>query len=53
LALAQGGVVSPAEAAGVNKVLTAAAATYVAAAITAVLQLIYWAYRAGLIGGRR
>jgi Zn-dependent membrane protease YugP len=53
LALAQGGVISPAEAAGVNKVLTAAAATYVAAAVTAILQLLYWAYRAGLIGGRR
>ena len=27
--------------------------TYVAAAISSILQLLYWAYRAGLIGGRR
>lgn len=38
---------------GVTRILTAAAATYLAAAATAVLQLFYWAYRAGLIGGRR
>jgi len=41
------------EAAAVSSVLTAAAMTYVAAAITAILQLLYWAYKAGLIGGRR
>jgi len=41
------------ESAAVSSVLTAAAMTYVAAAIAAVLQLLYWAYRAGLIGGRR
>ncbi|TNE89655.1 MAG: zinc metallopeptidase [Deltaproteobacteria bacterium] len=41
------------ELSGVTRILTAAAATYLAAATTAVLQLIYWAYRAGLIGGRR
>jgi hypothetical protein len=27
---------------GVSQVLTAAAATYVAAAVTAILQLLYW-----------
>jgi len=37
----------------VSSVLTAAGLTYVAAAIVSVLNLIYWAYRAGLIGGRR
>jgi len=37
----------------VSSVLTAAGLTYVAAAITSVLQLLYWAYKAGLIGGRR
>jgi Zn-dependent membrane protease YugP len=37
----------------VSSVLTAAGLTYVAAVITSILQLLYWAYRAGLIGGRR
>jgi Zn-dependent membrane protease YugP len=37
----------------VRKVLFAAGLTYVAAAITALLQLLYWAWRAGLIGGSR
>lgn len=37
----------------VSGVLFAAGLTYVAAAITAILQLLYWAYKAGLIGGRR
>ena len=36
----------------VKSVLGAAALTYVAAAISSVLMLLYWAYRAGLIGGR-
>ena len=40
------------EARGVTQVLTAAAATYLAAAVSAILQLLYWAMRAGLIGGR-
>ncbi|RDV38288.1 hypothetical protein DV096_10805 [Bradymonadaceae bacterium TMQ3] len=47
------GFVTGEEARGVAKVLNAAAATYVAAAVAAVLQLVYWAWRAGLIGGRR
>ncbi|MCQ2064045.1 MAG: zinc metallopeptidase [Fibrobacter sp.] len=37
----------------VSGVLFAAGLTYVAAAITSILQLLYWAYRAGLLGGRR
>lgn len=37
----------------VSGVLFAAGLTYVAAAITAIMQLLYWAYRAGLLGGRR
>jgi hypothetical protein len=41
------------ELAGVTKVLTAAAATYLAAAVTAILQLLYWMMRLGLLGGRR
>ncbi|MHC4872970.1 MAG: zinc metallopeptidase [Planctomycetota bacterium] len=36
---------------GVNKVLDAAAMTYVAATIAAVAQLLYYAIRLGLIGG--
>ncbi len=41
-----------AELAGVSTVLTAAAATYLAAAVSAVLQLLYWLMRVGLLGGR-
>jgi Zn-dependent membrane protease YugP len=37
----------------VSSVLTAAGLTYVAAAINSILLLIYWAYKAGLIGGKR
>ena len=37
----------------VSGVLFAAGLTYVAAAITSVMQLLYWALRAGLLGGRR
>jgi len=46
-------LVSENEAAGVCKVLNAAALTYVAAAIAAAVQLLYWAMRLGLLGGRR
>jgi len=45
-------LLGPQELAGVSKVLTAAAATYLAAAVSAILQLLYWAMRAGLLGGR-
>lgn len=51
-ALLSTGAIAPTEAAGVSAVLTAAAATYVAAAVTAILQLLYWAMRAGLLGNR-
>ncbi len=34
-------------------VLFAAGLTYVAAAISSIMQLLYWALRAGLLGGRR
>lgn len=53
LVLVNYGVVSPQELGSVSKVLNAAALTYVAATITAVLQLLYFLYRAGLLGGRR
>ncbi|MCE5272150.1 zinc metallopeptidase [bacterium] len=48
-----GVLVSPEEREGVSKVLGAAAMTYVAATISAVMQLLYFAIRAGLLGGRR
>lgn len=51
--LEQHGLLSGAELTGVSKVLTAAAATYLAAAVTAILQLLYWMMRLGLLGGRR
>jgi uncharacterized protein len=41
------------EASAVSSVLTAAGLTYIAAAMAAVLNLLYWAYKAGLIGRRR
>jgi Zn-dependent membrane protease YugP len=41
------------EIAGVNKVLNAAALTYVAALVTAVLQLLYFVSLVGGMGGRR
>lgn len=40
--LVDSGLVTAAEARGVRSVLTAAAATYLAAAATAILQLLYW-----------
>ena len=43
----------PEEDAAVRGVLTAAGLTYVAAAFASILQLLYWAYRAGLLGNRR
>ena len=38
---------------GVKKVLTAAGLTYVAAALVSIMQLLYWAAQAGLLGGNR
>ena len=49
-ALVDGGIVTGQESAGVSRMLTAAAATYLAAAVTAILQLLYFALRAGLLG---
>jgi Zn-dependent membrane protease YugP len=51
--LADSGMIAPDEVDGTRKVLSAAALTYVAAAITAVLQLLYFLWRAGLLGNRR
>lgn len=50
-ALTQYGIITVEESEGVRQILTAAAATYVAAAATALLQLFYWVTRLGL--GRR
>lgn len=54
LALATMGLTYPGEEdETVKGVLLAAGLTYVAAAITAAMQFLYWAWRAGLIGGGR
>lgn len=53
LVLEGGGIVTQRESQGVRKVLTAAALTYVAGAVTAVLTLLYYAWRLGLLGGGR
>lgn len=50
-ALTQYAIITAEESEGVRQILTAAAATYVAAAATALLQLFYWVTRLGL--GRR
>jgi Zn-dependent membrane protease YugP len=53
LALVQGELITPDEDVVVKKVLGAAAMTYVAATLTSVLTLLYFLFRAGLLGGRR
>ncbi len=52
-ALLTSGIIQQVEDRDVAKVLNAAALTYVAATLMAVLQLLYFLYRAGLLGGRR
>jgi Zn-dependent membrane protease YugP len=52
LALEQGGYLDAEELVGARKVLRAAAYTYLAAALMAVLQLLYLLIRSGLLGGR-
>jgi Zn-dependent membrane protease YugP len=49
--LAARGMVSSAELAGVNKVLSAAAMTYVAAAASSIMTLLYFLLRSGILGG--
>lgn len=51
-AIEAGGIVTPAEHQGARKVLNAAALTYVAAAVSSLLTLLYFLMRSGLIGGR-
>ena len=50
--LLENNIVTGEEAKGVSSVLMAAAATYLAAALSAILQLLYWSMRAGLLGSR-
>ncbi len=45
------GLITPDERRGVSKVLSAAAMTYVAAALTGILTLVYYLLRSGLLGG--
>jgi hypothetical protein len=51
-ALRTSGIVSSQDMSGVKSVLRAAALTYVAAAASAVLSLLYFAIRAGMVGSR-
>jgi hypothetical protein len=53
IALIDGGLITAEEDRTVKRVLDAAALTYVAATLTAVLTLLYFLYRAGLVGGSR
>ena len=47
------GIIAEQEREGVDRVLNAAALTYVAAAVSTLLTLLYFLWRAGLPGGRR
>jgi len=49
----EAGIVYPEERVGIDRVLNAAALTYVAAVITTLLTLLYFLMRSGLLGGRR
>jgi len=51
-ALAETGILDEAELRGASSVLNAAALTYVAAAVSTLLLLLYFMLRAGLLGGR-
>ncbi len=52
-AIEHGGILNPTEYAGAQAVLRAAAWTYVAAAVSSLLTLLYFLIRSGLLGGRR
>ncbi len=47
----EAGIISPQERHGMDKVLNAAAVTYVAAVVTTLMTLLYFLMRAGLLGG--
>ena len=46
------GIITAQERRGVDRVLNAAALTYVAAAVSTLMTLLYFLLRAGLLGGR-
>ncbi|MDQ1348385.1 MAG: uncharacterized protein QG573_1759, partial [Acidobacteriota bacterium] len=48
----ENGTVMAPERAGLDRVLNAAGLTYVAAAISILLTLLYFLFRSGLLGGR-
>jgi Zn-dependent membrane protease YugP len=48
----EAGLIRPYETEGMNKVLNAAAMTYVAAVVSTLMVLLYHLFRAGLLGGR-
>jgi len=48
----EAGIVTPQETTGIHAVLNAAAMTYVAAAVSTMLTLLYYLMRSGLLGGR-
>ncbi len=48
----EAGIITPQEREGMDKVLNAAALTYVAAAVSTALTLLYFLMRSGLLGGR-
>jgi len=48
----EAGIIGPVEREGVDKVLNAAALTYVAAFVSSLLTLIYFLMRSGILGGR-
>ena len=53
LLVVEHGIVLPQERVGMDRVLNAAALTYVAAAVSTLLTLLYFLLRSGLLGGRR
>lgn len=52
-AMVHAGIVSPQESSHAGRVLNAAFLTYVAATVSAIMTLLYYLYRSGLLGGRR
>jgi len=50
--IVEAGIIEPYEREGVDRVLNAAALTYVAAAFSTLMVLLYYLFRAGLLGGR-
>ena len=51
IAIDEAGMLSPEESRHASKVLNAAFLTYVAAAVTSLLTLVYYLFRLGVLGG--